>query len=80
MKNTEVQLPDAIYEQVEDLAGRLRLTVPEVLRQAAEHMVLHQAPPPLRANGGWKFPEGRHLGTFRAPSQDWCLLANETAV
>ena len=79
MKNTEVQLPDAIYEQVEDLAGRLRLTVQEVLRQAAEQMLLRQAPPQPRANGDWQFPEGRHLGTFRAPVEDWRLLANEAA-
>ena len=79
MKNTEVQLPDAIYEQVEELADQLRLTVPEVLRKAAEQMVLRRAPPRPRANGGWQFPEGRHLGTFRAPVEDWRLLANEAA-
>ena len=79
MKKTEVQLPDAIYEQVEDLAGRLRLTVPEVLRQAAEQMLLRQASPQPRANGDWRFPEGRHRGPFRAPAEDWCLLANEAA-
>ena len=79
MKNTEVQLPDAIYKQVEDLAGRLRLTVPEVLRQAAEQMVFRQAPPQLRANGDWRFPEGHHLGNFRAPVEDWRLLGNEAA-
>ncbi len=79
MKNTEVHLPDAIYEQVEDLAGQLRLTVPELLRKAAEQMVLRQASPKPRANGDWRFPEGRHLGSFRTPEEDWRLLANEAA-
>jgi hypothetical protein len=30
-------------------------------------------------NGDWRFPEGRQLGPFRAPVEDWRLLANETA-
>ena len=25
----------------------------------------------------WHFPDGRHLGGFRAPAEDWRLLANE---
>jgi len=79
MKSTEVQFPEAIYEQVEDLAGRLCLTVPEMLRKAAEQMVLRQAPPQPRANGEWRFPDGRHLGTVRTPVEDWRLLANEAA-
>jgi hypothetical protein len=26
----------------------------------------------------WRFPEGCHLGVFRAAAEDWRLLANET--
>ena len=79
MKHTEVQLPDAIYQQVEDLANELRLTVPEMLRRAAEQMVLRRATHPPRSNGAWRFPEGRHLGAFRARVEEWRLLANEAA-
>ena len=75
MKRAEVQLPDPLYEQVEGLAQKLHVSVPELLRHAAEQMV---QPQPKR-NGDWRFPEGRNLGEFRAPVEDWRLLANEAA-
>ncbi len=34
MKKTEVELPDAIYQQVEEMAGMLHLTVAELLCKA----------------------------------------------
>lgn len=77
MKTTEVALPEAVYSQVENLAAELRLTVPEVLRQAADQMVLRQNPPPPRAGGDWQFPAGRHLGAFQQAAEDWRLSANE---
>ena len=79
MKRAEVQLPDALYQQVEGLAVHLHVSVPELLSQAAKQMVLRQAKTLPKPNGGWQFPEGRHLGTFRAPVEDWRLLANEAA-
>ena len=79
MKKAEVQLPDAIYQQVEGLAGQLHISVPELLCQAAEQMIRRQAPPQIKASGVWQFPAGRHLGAFRAPVADWRLLANEAA-
>lgn len=79
MKRAEVQLPDAIYQQVEGLAIQLHLTVPELLCKAAEQMVHRQFKPQTKPNGDWQFPEGRHLGAFRAPVEDWRLLANEAA-
>lgn len=79
MKRAEVQLPDALYQQVEGLAVSLHVSVAEVLSKAAEQMVLRQTKTQPKLNGGWRFPEGRHLGTFRAPLEDWRLLANEAA-
>lgn len=79
MKKTEVPLPDELYQQVEGLAGQLHLTVPELLRKATEQMVNRLAKRPAKSNGDWSFPASRHLGTFRAPIEDWRLLANEAA-
>ncbi|MBE0539852.1 MAG: antitoxin [Verrucomicrobia bacterium] len=79
MKTTEVPLPDAVYDQVESLAAELRVTVPQLLCEAAQQMVLRQTPSRPPANGHWQFPEGRRLGTFQARPQDWRLLANEAA-
>ena len=58
---------------------RLHLSVPELPSKAAEQMVGREAKTRPRANGGWQFPEGRHLGTFRARVEDWRLFANEVA-
>ena len=79
MKRAEVQLPDPLYQQVEGLARKLHVSVPELLRDAAEQMLQRQPKPQPKRNGGWHFPEGRNLGDFRAPVEDWRLLANETA-
>ena len=77
MKLAEVPLPDPLYQQVEGLARQLHLSVPELLRRAAEQMLQRQIPAPPADQGGWRFPEGRPLGPFRAPADDWRLLANE---
>jgi hypothetical protein len=78
MKRAEVQLPDGLYQQVEGLAGRLQMSVSELLSQAAEQMILRQAKVQPKPDNGWKFPESRHLGSFQAHAEDWRLLANET--
>ena len=79
MKRTEVQLPDPLYQQMEGLAQKLQVSVPELLRNAAEQMVQRQPNTQPTKNGNWRFPEGRPLGAFRAPVEDWRLLANEAA-
>ena len=79
MKRAEVLLPDPVYKEVEGLAAQRRLSVPEFLRRAAAQIARRQAKPHTPANGDWHFPEGRHLGSFRAPVEDWRLLANESA-
>ena len=79
MKSAEVQLPDPIYKRVEGLAAQLHLTVPELLCKAAEQLVNLQARPRSQPIGDWRFPEGRHLGAFREPVEDWRLLANEAS-
>ena len=79
MKKAEVQLPETLYKQVEGLADQLHLTVPELLRHAAEKMIGRGDKPQPKANGHWQFPAGRRLGSFRAPVEDWRLLANEAS-
>lgn len=72
-------MPDALYQQVEGLAGQLHTTVPELMRKAVEQLVLQQPKPHAIAHTHWRFPEARHLGQFGAPVEDWRLLANEDA-
>ena len=77
MKRAEVELPDALYRQVEGLAAELHVTVPELLGKTAEQMLHLHAKASPKLNGDWHFPEGRHLGAFRASADDWRLLSNE---
>ncbi len=79
MKTTEVPLPDAVYDLVESLAAQRHLTVPELLRQAAERMVRRPAKPQGQHNDDWQFPGARHLGDIRVPAEEFRLLANEVA-
>ena len=72
-------MPDTLYHQVEGIAEQLHVSVADLLCQAAEQMVQRQAKPKSRPKGDWRFPDGRHLGPFLAPVEDWRLLANETA-
>ena len=76
MKSTEVQLPDPLFEKVEGIAKELHLSVPEVLRTAAEQLVLNQAQS-LPSVGNWRFPEAMSLGAFLSPAEQWRLAANE---
>jgi hypothetical protein len=79
MKRAEVQLPEPLYEQVEVLAKQLHLSVPEVLCKAAKELVQRQPTPRPKPDSSWRFPEGRDLGAFLTPVEDWRLLANEAA-
>ena len=80
VKTTAVPLTDAVYDQVERLAAQRHLTVPDLLRQAVEQMVLLPATPATPAvtpSVEWRFPEARHPGDIRTPAEDLRLLANE---
>lgn len=79
MKKAEVQMPEELYQQLEGLAGRLHLTLSGLLCKAAEEIIHRLAAPPRNPNGEWRFPEGRHMGPFGAPVEDWRLLANESS-
>jgi len=80
MKTAEVQLSDPIYCEFEKLASELRLTVPELLQRTAEQLVQSKNGSKPTREVDWRFPEARHLGTFRAPVHDWRLLASEMPI
>ncbi len=82
MKIAEVKLPDAVYQQMEDTAARLHLSVPDLLRNLAEQSIQRSFGERIHLEGDERkrIPEKkRHLGAFRAPVEDWRLLANEFA-
>jgi hypothetical protein len=79
VKKAEVHLPDALYSEVEGLAGQMHTTVPELMRKAIEQMLVQRGRPKAQALTSWTFPEARHFGQFGAAVEDWRLLANEDA-
>jgi hypothetical protein len=57
VKKAELQLPDALYQQVEGLAAELRTTGPELMRKAVEQLVFQRPKPQADASRQWQFPE-----------------------
>ena len=65
-------------EQTESRARHRHVSVPELLRQAAEQLVRGQRVATNGITGNRYFPDGLALGAFNAPVEDWRSLANET--
>jgi hypothetical protein len=64
-----MDLPDPLYRQVKRLAEAQDWSITEVLRRGAEYMVrVHGAG---SAEDDWQPPKPRHLGSFRAPVEQW---------
>jgi hypothetical protein len=79
MRKAEVQLPDQLYEKVESVAKQWSLTIPEVLREAAEQLVRNEPVRVPAAKRDWHFPEGMRLGAFLSSPEEWRSAANESA-
>lgn len=75
MIRTQVQLPDALYEQAKDVARRHEISLAELVRRGLEHMLrlypLDEKPPT-----GWALPDPLALGELQAPVEEWRELAN----
>ena len=63
-------------ELTEEVKAKLEQSRAEI---ASGQYRTRQPKPPSKPNGDWRFPQGRHLGAFRVPVEDWRLLANEIA-
>jgi hypothetical protein len=76
MIKTQVQLPDRLYREAKRVAGEREISLAEVLRRGVEYIVrtyprLEEGPRP------WTPPAPHHLGGFKAPPDEWRLMANE---
>ena len=76
MVETQVQIPDELYERAKHLAAENEWTFAEVVRRGLEYIT--QANPPARVPGAaWQLPPGQHLGSFLAPAEQWTELSHE---
>lgn len=71
---TQIQLPDALYQEAKRVAEEYEMSFAEVVRRSLERAL--PAYPPKVA--GWELPEPVSLGIRCAIADDeWRLLANE---
>jgi|694.fasta_scaffold103148_1 hypothetical protein len=75
MIKTQIQLPDALYRQLKNLASDREWSLAETLRRSAE-MFLATQPASGKRLGAWKLPAARHGGAFRSPETEWTELAH----
>ena len=76
MIRTQIQLPDALYQELKALAADKEWSLAEAVRRAAEQL-LERYPRRRAPRGGWHLPKALPLGDFRAPAARWRELANE---
>ncbi len=76
MIKTQVQLPDRLYREAKRVARDREMSLAEVVRRGVEY-ITRVYPPLQKGPQPWSPPEPHHLGAFKAPLDQWRLLANE---
>jgi hypothetical protein len=61
MIRTQIQLPDALYQEVKRLAAEREMSLAELVRRGLE-MILTRFPAHPEATATWELPEPRPLG------------------
>jgi len=69
MTRTQIQLPDALYNQAKCLAQAREISLAELVRRGLEYMLSVSATAKLSESGQWQLPKPMHLGV-RDPFAD----------
>ena len=77
MVRTQIQLPNALYEEAKRVAREREMSLAEVVRRGVEYIT--QVYPPVASGEPWRPPAPSDLGPFRAPQEDWRLIVNDPA-
>ncbi len=77
MIKTQVQLPDSLYREAKRVAREREMSLAEVIRRGVEY-ITRTYPPISDREQPWSPPKPHHLGPFKAPVEDWRLLAEES--
>ena len=77
VERTQIQLPDALYEEVKRVAREREMSLAEVVRLGVEYIT--RACPAVGSDRSWTPPPARNVGAFKASPEDWRLLVNEPA-
>jgi hypothetical protein len=82
MTRTQIQLPDALYEQAKRLAAAREISLAELVRRGLEYMLAVSAPA-AGARSPWELPAPMQLGPndpFADPDWRYNLHAGEWRV
>ncbi len=77
MVRTQIQLPDALYEEAKRVAREREMSLAEVVRRGVEYIT--RAYPAVGSDRSWTPPAASDLGAFKASPEDWRLLVSEPA-
>ena len=77
MVRTQIQLPDALYDEARRVAREREMSLAEVVRRGVEYIT--QVYPPVTGSEPWSPPAPSDLGPFKAPEGDWRLIVNDPA-
>ena len=77
MVRTQIQLPDALYDEAKRVAREREMSLAEVVRRGVEYIT--QVYPPVTSSEPWSPPAPSDLGPFKAPAEDWRLIVNDPA-
>lgn len=75
VERTQIQLPDALYEEVKRVAREREMSLAEVVRLGLEYIT--RAYPAVGSERSWTPPPASNLGAFKASPEDWRLLVNQ---
>ena len=75
MVRTQIQLPDALYDEAKRVAREREMSLAEVVRRGVEYIT--QVYPPVTGGEPWSPPAPRDLGPFKAPEEEWRLIVND---
>ena len=77
MVRTQIQLPNALYEEAKRVAREREMSLAEVVRRGVEYIT--QVYPPVGSGEPWRPPAPSDLGPFQASQEDWRLIVNDPA-
>ena len=75
MVRIQIQLPDALYEEVKRVAREREMPLAEVVRRGVEYIT--RGYPAVGSDRSWTPPPASEIGAFKASPEDWRLLVNE---
>ena len=76
MVKIQVQIPDALYQEVKRLAAENGMSFAEVVRRGLEEIVRHH-PAGRRRVEEWMLPPSYDLGEELVTEDEWTVLCHE---